>query len=328
LYNVNGTVKIKFIKMSKSSFIIVIRSAEERTLTLCQKIANTQSPQKPALVVREIPFELALRRCYEMGMKSGCKWMVTLDADVLLVPNAIEPLLDEAEQMPDHFIQIEGRVYDKVFGEYRPAGHRIYRTSMLSTALDCLPLPGTQSAPEYFTLSELGKRGHPSRYSNLVVGIHDFEQNYSDLYRKAFIQGQKFSQRAAEIIRRLGRLKNSDPDFLVLFKGYIDGLTAEDSARVDKNHYLEASAAALVECGLVEKEPLSDDFAASEFIQAALQATGPSPQMQPYDAHENMRQNGWLKRISNSVRKNGVPWTLRNSAAAAFMRAGRTLHKS
>ncbi|WP_225852784.1 hypothetical protein, partial [Haemophilus parainfluenzae] len=58
-------------------FIVVIRTAGERTFEACRALVAQQVCLDQIHVASEIPFELTLRRCYEIGIESGARWMIT-----------------------------------------------------------------------------------------------------------------------------------------------------------------------------------------------------------------------------------------------------------
>lgn len=238
--------------------IIMMRTCGERTSQLSKALILGQQAEYGVHIVNEVPFEKALKKCYMNGLDSGAKWMITLDSDVLLTQNSVEVLLQEADAMPEHFAQLEGRVFDKILGSYRPAGHRVYRTEMLALALKNLPQAGQEVRPEYYTLQQLNKLGHPSRFIEEVVGLHDFEQYYFDLYRKSVVHTKKHSYLVSNIIDRCTMHLHEDKDFLMILKGVWDGLTIFDKVSINKRSYIDSAKRALDELGLVEKDPIGD----------------------------------------------------------------------
>ncbi|HBJ36515.1 MAG TPA: hypothetical protein DDZ51_17535 [Planctomycetaceae bacterium] len=235
----------------------VIRSAGERTAGACRKLVEASLPAGRVAVVELHPFETALQECYRLGIESGATWLLTVDADVLLQPERIPELIRAAEAMPNHYVQLEGRIFDKVFGVFRQAGHRVYRVKLLPLALKSIPKPGSELRPEFSTLQELGRLGHPSRRVATVAGVHDFEQWYRDLYRKSFIHARKHRQDIVALVDRATSLAADDADFRVILKGIWDGLIDARSVSIDTNLFTERYCQALSELGLAEKEPLA-----------------------------------------------------------------------
>jgi len=240
----------------KDILTVVLRCAGERTTQACADLLSRQIPVASLVFVNERPFEKALRRTFEIAMERGTKWTITVDADVLMCDGSLASLLKAAEAMPNNYIQLEGRIFDKVFGVYRQAGHRIYRTSLLSLALQHVPEVGKTIRPEYFTLQKMGQCGYPSRRIADIVGLHDFEQFYLDLYRKSFVHAKKHTWLVTSLIERCTRYCHQDTDFLIILKGLWDGLVSTDMVSIDKCAFHDRGSHALDEMGIEEKLPL------------------------------------------------------------------------
>lgn len=266
-------------------FIVILRTAGERSFDASLALLHAQVPAERVFVVDERPFERALRTTYEIGIGQGRTWTMTLDADVMFRAGAVAALILDAERMPRSYIQLEGRILDKLTGMYRQAGHRVYRTSLLSEALSHVPAPGTVIRPEYETLLKMTARGHRSRRVATVAGLHDFEQYYRDIYRKAFVHARKHRNLAPAIVERCLRHLESDRDFEVLLKGLIDGLTTSDLVTIDTRRFEgRLSDEWLTSVGLEEKPPLRPgdrDAAAWQAVCEFVLNANPAP---PFDA--------------------------------------------
>lgn len=236
--------------------IVVIRTAGERTFQVCHDLLARQVDPKHLLTVSERPFEAALRRCCEVGMESGAEWMLTVDADVLVRPGAVEELLRAARRIPDRCVQMEGLVMDKLRGSRRNAGHRIYRTAHLARVQESLPPDGSQLRPESWTLKQLSRIGFPSWQCEVVFGIHDYEQSYRDLYRKAFVHGRKHEAWVADTLPNWRAAGPVDPDLRVALRGYCDGFQTFGPVPIDPGAHADRAALALRELGIDEKPGL------------------------------------------------------------------------
>lgn len=293
------------------STIVVIRSSNERTFGLCRELCLKQTSKASLEIVQEVPFEQALRKCYEIGIASNKKWMVTVDADVLLVDGAIETLVQNAELMAQHYIQLEGRVFDKITGLYRQAGHRIYRTEFLPTALTQIPSEGGEIRPEYFTLQQMGKLGHPSLRISDVVGLHDFEQSYFDIYRKSFVHAVKHPHWISVLIERCVKHLHDDPDSLVILKGLWDGMTTKGNVSIDRRKFYDFWKDALETLGLEEKVSI-DDVAGfvADFPRFFAQETSPyfPPDFPVQDAPNNeiREKKKWMSEIEARIARHGA----------------------
>lgn len=306
----------------QNTLIIVMRCADERTTEICAGMASRQVQEDSFVIVNERPFENALRKSYEVGIERGSKWTMTIDADVMLNPGSVDILRKAAELMPDNYIQLEGRVFDKILGSYRQAGHRIYRTELLPLALKHVPEAGREIRPEYFTLQQVGQHGHPSRRIAEIVGLHDFEQSYADLYRKSFVHARKHREFVGSLIERCSAHLHNDADFLVILKGLWDGLTSSDSISIDKNRFLNKSKQALEELGIDEKAPLSGaeafiknymnylstithEYPPLDFQVQDDPSTNPVLQSQDKLITAAARQSKWFAKARQRFEKNG-----------------------
>jgi len=224
-----------------------------------------------------IPFEAALAESYRIGIDSGSKWLMTLDADVLLREHAIRDFLAEADLMPNGFFHTEGLVYDYLTGMYRKAGHRMYRTSMLIEAVKCIPLPGEAIRPEFTTIQRMVTAGFPVQETGMVYGIHDFEQFYSDIYRKCVVHATKHVEWLPELVKRWKSMQGSDADFKVALQAVVDGLTYYSSITVDKSIFSERSVEVQRLLGLTEKESLFQFDRAVKLVTDTLTSSGKVP---------------------------------------------------
>lgn len=245
-----------------ADFHVVVRCSGERTESVARRLVRAQvESDEDISAVSEAPFEAALRAAYAAGIRAGRDWTITLDADVLLEGSAIARLLEHARQMPKHFLQLEGLVYDKLMGVYRQAGHRVYRTELLPAALREIPPTQSQLRPESSAVQRMGRLGHPSRYVSCVVGLHDHEQSYRDLYRKGVVHARKWSPLLPGLVRRCQQHMQADPDFLVLLKGLWDGLVDPAPVSIDRRLFTASACEALRALGIGEKDGIDDESA-------------------------------------------------------------------
>ena len=277
------------LSVNATDLVVVIRAAGERTFQVCQDLVRMQIPTDAVEIVNETPFEAALRKTYELGLQRGAKWTMTLDADVLLREGAVAELVAEAERLPPHFVQIEGLVHDKLTGRFRKAGHRIYRTSLLTKALQALPPAGSEIRPEFATLQRMEEWGFPSREVRLVVGIHDYEQDDCDVYRKAFVHANKHQNWLADMVFRSKSLSCADDDFRIALRGLCDGLVSTNTVRIDTAAYSSNAQTAISDLGIREKAPLNAGIADFSYVARAL-----GDATIPLSRDDNLRQT-WSK---------------------------------
>ena len=300
---------------------LVIRSCGERTEALCLELARRQLPEgASAEIVRDVPFERTLRHCYNSGLRAGRRWMLTLDADVLVSPAAVVSLLAAAEQMPAHYFQLDGLVLDKITGIHRSAGNRVYRTVMLERALTMIPAEQTTIRPESHVLNLMAEAGFPSRAVDIPVGLHDFEQAYADIYRTAFIHARKHPSWLSGMIARCDRFGRDDPDFIVAGRALADGARHSGLLAIDKRISAELAARALADFGLTEKAAIADvDAIADAFAgyDRATRSAYPAAEFFHPKDDFGMRHSGLAGRLRRGLQRLG---TRTASADAPFGR--------
>lgn len=285
--------------MGSEGITAVIRSAGERTEQVCLHLLRQQVAPSRIHVIHEIPFEKALSRCYQIGIQSGSEWLLTLDADVLLLPRAVDSLVAEAKKMPGRFCQVEGFVFDNLLRCWRPAGNRVYRVALLGQAIRAVPPPGAELRPERAVLRTLARGGYPSRRVAVPVGLHDFEQYYRDLYRKAFVHAQKHTK---EVSSWAGdQLPGFDPaELAVVRRGFQDGAAGATAVKIDKTFLHDTEQHVLDELGLNEKIPLED--LSGDNLQKILHATGARHLPLPPQSDVLDRPPSVLRRLERSIR--------------------------
>jgi hypothetical protein len=213
---------------------VLIRSVGERTETVCRELILSQDiPPENIIVIKKTPFTLALQAAFETGIAYNCPWTFCVDADVLLLPGSIQKMLALAEKQKSNVCEIQGRVLDKFLGGPREAGNHLYRTSLLKIALENLPLDPNTLRPETDTLSTMKQKGYPHVSVSLLVGIHDFEQYYRDIYRKCFVQAHKHLEYSQIYLTYWPSRTIQDSDYEVALNAYFDGIKYLGNVQID-----------------------------------------------------------------------------------------------
>lgn len=227
---------IKSLKIDNVT--IVVRTAGERTIEICKKMIEEQGYTGNIFLTSEVPFSKAIRKAFEIGIAEGRVWTFCVDADLLLREESISKLLQFAENQPQNVFEVQGFVYDKFFNIPRQAGNHLYRTSMLTQALKLIPSEGLDIRPESYMLRSMQDRGFPYVHFPVIIGLHDFEQFYFDIYRKAFVQAHKHLQYTENMVPLWKDNIKSDMDYEVALRGFTDGLLNNNEVFIDKNHRL------------------------------------------------------------------------------------------
>jgi len=247
-----------------NNLTVIIRSSGERTFSYCKKLLILQVPEEHIAVVEEAPFSAALKKSLQIGIEKGRKWTLCIDADVLVKTGSISCLMESAENADDNIFEIQGLVLDKFFPILRPAGNHLCRTALMEMAIECIPGEGTSLRPETDMLNEMSANGYPWQQIDLIVGTHDFKQNYSDIYKKCFLQAHKHTWIVSSVEKYWDSKKNEDNDFLVALLGVRSGKIYNKDVFVDRNFFNRETNDVLTLMKIKEKQPIStEEFLAS-----------------------------------------------------------------
>lgn len=194
--------------------LVVIRKNQERTSDVCRAIIEQQVPESQICIVTEKPFYKAVEKTLKSGGFSN-RWLIAVDADVLLLPDAISRMCEEASRIKKDFFFYQGAVLDKFFMGYRPAGPHLYNCEHIQRSLELKNGFEQDPRPETFIRSKMKKEGFAYVQDQTVFGIHDFEQYYSDVYKKVFRHAQKHASHRKKIETLFNKFCDVDIDFAV-----------------------------------------------------------------------------------------------------------------
>ena len=244
---------------------VIVRSVRERTEEACIEIVRSQLGSKdPLHVVRDKPFPQAHIESMRLAVEAGTKWALLLDADVLLRQDAIAQMITEAEGITIPFYMLNFRVLDKGFDG--PAyGVHLYSVKHLQIALQFSQVAYESQRPELQLCKEMAtKVGIPSLSSTKIVGLHGYEQFYTDLYRTTFVRAVKFARYTDYFLWLYrSRYVSNDFDYRVMLWGLIDGMVYRANhslAPLEKKQYQDKALSVLSLLGLSEKEDFLDSW--------------------------------------------------------------------
>lgn len=240
---------------------VIIRSVDERTEGLCKELATDVFPSENIAVITDRPFSVTLRRSLQFGLKAGLPWTFCLDADVLIDKDRIHELFGRAREESHSIFEIHGFVYDKFFNECRPAGNHLYRTEHLNEAIIHVPAEGLSLRPETTMIKSMHTRHLYNRYyTDLVIGIHDFEQYYLDIFSKGYLHANKHVKHLSRLLPYWKSMAAKDKDFEVLLWGISAGIAQTAQVFADKGK-VPTQIFDLYAAGMQEKRALSiSDF--------------------------------------------------------------------
>jgi len=240
-----------------SDFHILVRSVHERTEPLCLKLLTDFFGSDNLSVVHESPFSKALKVSFEIGVDQGKKWLLCVDADVLISNKGVLKLLDQTTNCADNVFEIQGKMIDQFFGGIRGGGIHIYRASLLPDALAHLS-PKEVIRPENYVIMQMLSQGNPYVQTEDVIGIHDYGQYYKDIYRKAVVHGRKHAHFLEVLIPYWRRAALHSLDFKVALKGIEDSKDISEDIVIDVNSFPFDIKTISATKKLTEKSPIKD----------------------------------------------------------------------
>lgn len=301
---------------------IIIRTAGERTEDLCKKLIEEQGVKEQIFFTRETPFSAALRKSYEIGISEGRPWTFCLDADVLLRESSIQKLLRFAEAQPSNIFEVQGLVHDKFFTISRQAGNHLYRTSMLEEAIHLVPEEGRDIRPESYVLRTMQVKGFPYKTFPFIIGLHDFEQYYFDVYRKAFVQATKHLNYTENMVPLWKENLERDKDYEVALRAFTDGLLNRKDVFIDRKQNLYREK--FEKLNIPEKKPVNtniyDLFMIEKILEKRLK--------DKYTCLDDIRfDRNIVSKIKRNFMEKGIFKTLILSGALSLIQIGNKIKR-
>lgn len=229
---------------NSSKFHVIIRSSDERTISLCQKIAE-EIFESHCILINEKPFAKALKVSLLSGIDSKKEWLICVDADVLLYKDGVEKLAQKMLTTKENVFEIQGRIVDKFFPTPKKGGIHAYRIKHLPKAIPLLDQIITDSTqrPEKTLIMKMDSMGYKHQSIDIIIGTHDFEQYNQDIYRKGYFHAQKHVEHLPSLIPFWKKNALHDSDFAIVLKGLaagIEGPTLEygKTSSIDKERAL------------------------------------------------------------------------------------------
>lgn len=267
--------------------IVVIRSAGERTEQLCKNLLLRVVNEAQIVVIREVPFEGALRKSFQIGLTSGAKWLLVIDADLLVLPESVEQIVSEADSEPEETFHLQGIIYDKFFLDYRKAGPRLYRVKSLNTVMNMIPADGKEIRPEFHTIKSMELEGYKSKSSEVVFGVHDYEQFYFDIYRKCVVHTFKHKSEIDLLVKKwVSRI--DDLDYKIALVACLEAFTAYETVSIDKRLFEVGWKQLKERLGIIEKNADFNLNQVENNLKAILDEAGAIPEyMKDHESKES-----------------------------------------
>lgn len=241
----------------------VIRTVGERTEEVCIELVNRQKGEQESLhVLRKNTHAKAVESTIAIGLESQAKWLVAIDADMLLTPGSISTIRKEIRLCPDSIAVLHPAVVDKLY-RMRRWGLTVYRKAVMSELNDKFQnIKKKQNIKiESAAIKALGENKQRQVYfSREVSAIHDFYQYYKDLYRKAYLNVSRNQGFNKDVKKCWMRLAKSDPDYLVMYKAMEDAIVEDRDLSNSISDFKSSELDKIVSgLGLKEKLPLTWD---------------------------------------------------------------------
>ncbi len=269
--------------MSKD-FVVIIRSAGERTEEACRYLITKQVSQDKIFVVKDKPFSATLFKAFETGIDSKRFWTICIDADILITQNAIPQYLKSTGKFKDNTFGFNGFVLDKFYGQGKGRGFIIYRTDFLKEALKKITKFKLAIRPESAVREEMVAEGYEWLNSDEIYGVHDYEQYYADIFRKMATRAQK-SKNDIDLLLKRCMQNQADYDFRLALQGLLFGkeLSVGD-VLIHADQWADVSNKWLHSYNLKEKQAMSPSELKRHFVLSMI----------------------WKKKIASFFRKPGL----------------------
>jgi hypothetical protein len=245
---------------------IVIRSSKERTISACyQSIIDQGISSESIALIEEVPFSKAVMSTFKLGLKSGAKWTLGLDADVIYRTNMLREQITFADQLSDNYFMIQGMVLDKVNLIKRNTGGHLFRTSLLPIALKNFSFVLDFDRPEGTLNEKMKSLGFPYYNWDKLLAIHDYEQYYIDLFRKGYAQAIKHEGQSKQLAKLWAQFSIKDQDYLFIYLGYLAGLNIREKLGIQELRTIGKDI--LSTMGIQEKCPINSPIDVEEIIR-------------------------------------------------------------
>ncbi|MEQ9424522.1 MAG: hypothetical protein RJQ09_08905 [Cyclobacteriaceae bacterium] len=250
-----------------TDFKVAIRTIGERTESACYKLLADALPNHQIDIVKEQPFKKAVDTSLRMGIASRKKWLLCIDADVLINRDGLFDLMSFALKSGEDVFAIQGLIADKLLGVMRPAGNHIYRLSLATKALNLI---ADSLRPESDMIKGMAKNGYSWHQTGDLVGLHDYEQFYSDLFKKSFLHYIKHKKHMVDV-EKFWASNASEQDYRMALWGSLAGRLSDlNQITIDSEIIAETAKANFNISWVLEKNEYKYTNKINVFIEQEL----------------------------------------------------------
>lgn len=218
----------------KNNIAVIVRSVGERTEDKALKrLKDIFGDNNVYLVKNVTPLIEASKETFELGLKTGKKWILVVDSDVFLFEDKIWIFIKKAQKIikkDKKALCFQGYVFDKFANTPRECGVYLFYSKNLKYKNEYFNLCKDKIRPDSCVRDYIEEKGYRTYQSDDVLGIHDFFQNNRDIVKKIILHCKKNDDEIKNWIKEWEKLAKNDKDFEYAFLG----LKIYDSIK-DKN---------------------------------------------------------------------------------------------
>src|SRR5690606_24066079 len=130
---------------------------------------------------------------------------------------------------------------------------------------------------------------------------HDFEQFYTDVYRKSFVHAQKHAYLIPELIKTWQSFVGTDLDYVIALRGLYDGMLHEKLSVIDKRDYNELALRALKDLKIHEKSKVVLISNIHVYIEEIVKLAGEIPK----ELTSNYTNSTFFQNINDIISNKG-----------------------
>lgn len=208
---------------------VIVRSAGEKTTQQCINQIKKEVDFSNIFLIQEKPFSAAVKKTFKLGIEQGKKWTLAVDADLLLFDGTIRTMLQNAEVYGNDLYVYQGFIVDWFMMNVRQGGPHLYLTQNLAKTEDYYSEMNDSLRPESFFYAIMREKGMRVKIDRKIYGLHDYYQNYKDIYRKAFFHGIKHDSWGHLLSSWLEK-SAIEIGYKIVIKGFVDGFATSNKS--------------------------------------------------------------------------------------------------
>ena len=175
---------------------VIVRSSDEKTEKQLyhQLLDSKYLTSSDITVLKEKPFWRSLEAMTMLAKQTNADYYAVIDADILLLKSTVSWIFEYIEVI--HSNEYVGgaqfSILDYLFGGPRSGGIHLYKSELLKVAKDFIDDIKLELRPETKLKNlSLSKTDTIWKFSNLIIGLHDYGQYSFDYFRKGYFFAQK-----------------------------------------------------------------------------------------------------------------------------------------